>query len=83
MNSKIIAGIIILVLIVVTVYVFTITPITPTDFTEDTAEVSSVLGEEYSALIQEELDKMSIEQTDFNNQIEEQIAIDVSQFYYD
>lgn len=83
MNSKIIAGIIVLALIVITVYVFTTTPMTPTDFTEDTAEISSVLGEEYSALIQEELDKISIEQTDFNSHIKEQIAIDVSQFYYD
>lgn len=95
MNSKIIAGIIVIVLIVIAVYMFTTTtlptgpttgptPTTrPTDVTTEATELSSVLGEEYSALILAELDKMSIEQTDFNSQVEEQMANDFSQFYYE
>ena len=92
MISKIIIAIVALLVIAVLAYVIT-TPINvpeeqvtpgPTEITEETvsSEVSSVLGEQYSNLIEEELNKLSIEQADFNSQIQDSLANDLSQFYY-
>ena len=89
---KVIAGIIVMIFGAIAVYLLIIpAPIgpspsedlTPTDVSTEATELSLVLGEEYSILIQEEIDKLAIEQTDFNNQAEDQIATDISQFYYD
>lgn len=94
MNSKIIVAVVVLVLIMIAAYLFTTTPLStapstgptptagPTDVTTATSELSSVIGDEYSVLIQDELNKLSIEQTDFNNQIQDSMVSDLSQFYY-
>jgi hypothetical protein len=49
----------------------------------DASVASVVLSDEYSALLQEQLDNMTSDQTDFNNQMQDQMASDVSQFLYD
>lgn len=82
MNLKIIAAIVVIVLIAVAVYMF-MKPIGPAPTTIDNSvEISSVLGEQYSAMIEEELNKLSIEQTDFISQSADNIASDTSLFYY-
>ena len=92
MISKMIIAIVALLVIAILAYVITtprnvpqeqVTP-GPTEITEETvsSEVSSVLGEQYSSLIEEELNKLSIEQTDFNNYMQDSMANDLSQFYY-
>ena len=93
MNSKIIIAIVVLIVIAAAAYLMIPAPsVTPTgetgetpatDVTAEALEASSVISEEYEALILAELDKMSAEQTDFNNQIQEDLANDLSQFYYD
>ena len=84
LNTKIIIGAVVLVLIVASVYLYLKpkeTPIT-TPVTTEATEISAVLGDEYASLIQEELNRLSIEQTDFNNQMQDSLANDLSQFYY-
>jgi len=82
MNTKIIAAIVVIVLIAVAVYVL-MKPTSPAPTTIDnSAEISSIIGEQYSSLIEEELNKLSIEQADFNSQIQDSLANDMSQFYY-
>ncbi len=54
----------------------------PSSVSADAAELSLVVGEEYSDMIQEELNRMSIEQPEFDNQVQSDIANDLSQFYY-
>lgn len=46
------------------------------------AAVSSVLGDQYSSLIQDQLNTMSADQPTFNAQTQDSIASDLSQFYY-
>jgi len=84
MNAKIIVAIVVIVLVAVTVYVFMKSTPAPTitGAIDNSAEISSVIGDQYSSLIQEELNKLSIEQTDFNTQIQDSMANDLSQFYY-
>jgi len=83
MKTKIIATIVIIVLIIVAAFFVTTKPQPqPTPSTVTTAVISSVVGEQYSSLIQEQLDNMSIDQPDFNNQIQDSMASDFSQFYY-
>ena len=45
-------------------------------------DVSTLMSDEYAVLIQQELEKMSAEQPEFNSQVEGNIADDMSQFYY-
>ena len=77
-----------MILIVAAIYLYTKTPVTVqtgpviNDVSAQSVEVSSVIGSEYSALIQEELNKLSTEQTGFNNQAQDTIASDMSKFYY-
>ena len=99
MNTRMILGLVIIVLVAVALYLVynskTTTPITnpstPGSSTvppssipskDSSIEMSSVLGEGYSALIQEELNKLSMEQKDFDTQTMNNIANDMSQFYY-
>lgn len=82
MNTKIIIGAVVLVLIVASIYLYTRPKPTTITTSVDTAEISAVLGDEYTNLIQEELNNLSIEQTYFNNQTQDSIASDMSQFYY-
>jgi uncharacterized protein (UPF0333 family) len=92
MKTKIIAGIVIIVLIIAVAFVTisqvksasqptpTSQPTPSTDAT--TAAISSVVGEQYSNLIQDQLNNMSIDQPDFNNQTQNSMASDFSQFYF-
>jgi len=58
------------------------TSVSTSDVTTQATEASIILGNEYSSLMQEELDKLSTEQSDFNSQTQDSIANDLSQFYY-
>jgi hypothetical protein len=54
----------------------------PSTLSPNDAALSSVVNEEYSNLIQDELNKMSIDQPSFNSQVQDSVASDLSQFYY-
>ena len=90
MASKTVLGVLIVIILIAIAYLLftayqspSIVPTVPTtEITTQATIVSSVVGEEYSSLIQEELEKLSIEQTDFNSQTQDNIANDMSQFYY-
>ena len=53
----------------------------PTVETEQIGE-DYLLENFYIELLQEQMDQLNIEQTDFNNQVEDDMASDMSQFYY-
>ena len=95
MNTKILALMGIAILAVAAVYVSMPKASTgdqATDTTETATEssdavvkaedVSTLMSDEYAVLIQQELEKMSAEQPEFNSQVEGNIADDMSQFYY-
>jgi uncharacterized membrane protein len=85
MNIKIMAVLVIALVIIASYILFSIkTPaqIQQVTASDNSAEISSVLGEQYSSMIEEELNKLSIEQTDFISQSADNIASDTSLFYY-
>lgn len=85
MNIKIIAVLVIVLVIIASYMLFSSkapAQIQQVTVSDNSAEISSVLGEQYSAMIEEELNKLSIEQTDFISQSADNIASDTSLFYY-
>jgi len=84
MNSKLIIVAIALVLIVVTILVYmnlgAITPITTSS--TDVSQASIVVGSEYSDLIEEQMNSLSIDQPSFVTDTQDSMANDLSQFYY-
>ena len=95
MNTKILALMGIAILAVAAVYVSMPKASTGDQATDTTGtatessdavvkaeDVSTLMSDEYAVLIQQELEKMSAEQPEFNSQVEGNIADDMSQFYY-
>ena len=81
MNTKIIIAAA-LVLVVVAIYLYSSAQATlPTAAATDEAQISAILSDQYSSLIQDQLNSLSIDQASFNNQVQDSIASDTSQFY--
>ena len=57
-------------------------PATASPSTTDAAQLTAVLGSQYSSLIQDQLSNLSTDQTGFDSQAQDSIASDTSQFYY-
>jgi hypothetical protein len=84
MNAKIAIAAIVLVLIALAAYMYAAIPsqTADTESTEVSAnDVSVDIEGQYSQIIQEELASMSSEQIAYNNQVQEDIANDISVYY--
>ncbi|MFH1473557.1 MAG: hypothetical protein ABIE55_01550 [Candidatus Aenigmatarchaeota archaeon] len=50
---------------------------------QTTVDESYLLEDLYISMLEEEMDALDMEQTDYNSEMEEQLASDMSQFYYE
>ena len=89
MNAKIIIVTVALVIMIAAAYVFINNKLTTSPETSenavtnaDVSQVSTLVGSEYSDMIQEQMNSLSIEQPTFVSQTQDSIASDLSQFYY-
>jgi len=92
MNKLIIPTIILIVIAAVAIMFLPIPVSQETGTVEETQEESSgevstvdeayLLEDLYIDILEEEMDALEIEQTEYNNEIEDQLASDMSQFYY-
>ena len=89
MNMKIIGALVIVIIAALAVVMFpkpeiSQQPETETQVSEAEATVDEtyILEEMYLEMLNEEMDSLNIEQTSFNEEIQDSMASDLSQFYY-
>ena len=93
MNKLIIATIILIVIAVAAIMMLPF-PVsqetgaveeTPAETTgeQTTVDESYLLEDLYISMLEEEMDALDMEQTDYNNEMEDELASDMSQFYYE
>jgi uncharacterized protein YxeA len=87
MKAKIIIVAVVLVIIVAAAYVFTNNSLTTSSnqnivTNADASQVSTLVDNGYSDIIQDQMNSLSIEQPAFMSQTQDSMASDLSQFYY-